>query len=184
LGKDRVGCGVLRDDADLVEWLVLDAVAGEHHGNVRRPPASCGQHTRGPIELRVERHPAAADFEPTRQEHESDRHELLGEQVGAQPGVTAVGSSSIRLLANNVRNAVIDIEGFERGYPATHAATNNVGADFFAALSIPLKAGREFTASDQRGAPRFALIEEAGDRRIFGDASPIGQRIRFHMSIP
>jgi predicted permease len=100
----------------------------------------------------------------------------IEEQVGAQPGVTAVGSSSIRLLANNVRNAVIDIEGFERGYPATHAATNNVGADFFAALSIPFKAGRDFTAADRLFAPRVAIVNESFVRKFNLGEGAIGSR--------
>jgi len=100
----------------------------------------------------------------------------IEEQVGAQPGVTAVGSSSIRLLANNVRNAVIDIEGFERGYPATHAATNNVGADFFAALSIPLNAGRDFTAADRLLAPRVAIVNESFLRKFNLGEAAIGSR--------
>ena len=90
----------------------------------------------------------------------------IEEQVGAQPGVTAVGSSSVRLLANNSVGAVIDIEGFERGYPATHAVTNNVAPGFFAALSIPLKEGRDFTAADRLLAPRVAIVNEAFVRKF------------------
>lgn len=100
----------------------------------------------------------------------------IEEQVGAQPGVTAVGSSSIRLLANNVRNAVIDIEGFERGYPATHAASNNVGAGFFAALSIPLLAGRDFTTADRLLAPRVAVVNESFVRKFNLGEEAIGTR--------
>jgi predicted permease len=100
----------------------------------------------------------------------------IEEQVGAQPGVTAVGSSSIRLLANNARNAVIDIEGFERGYPATHAATNDVGSRFFAALSIPLKVGRDFTAADRALAPRVAIVNESFVRKFNLGEQAIGTR--------
>lgn len=100
----------------------------------------------------------------------------IEEQLGAQPGVTAVGSSSIRLLANNLRGAVIDIEGFERGYPATSAVANDVGTGFFSALSIPLKAGRELMAADRLLAPRVAIVNESFVRKFnLGDRA-IGTR--------
>jgi predicted permease len=100
----------------------------------------------------------------------------LEEQLGAQPGVTAVASSSIRLLANNLQGAVIDIEGFERGYPATSAVANNVGTGFFAALSIPLKAGRDFTAADRLLAPRVAVVNESFVRKFNLGEGAIGTR--------
>jgi predicted permease len=97
----------------------------------------------------------------------------IEQELGARPGVTAVGSSSVALLANNVRNALIDIEGFERGYPATHTATSNIGPGFLDVLSIPLLAGRELTAADRLGAPRVALVNEAFVRKFdLGDRAP------------
>lgn len=105
-----------------------------------------------------------------------DVYAQIEEQVGAQPGVTAVGSSSIRLLARNSRGAVIDIEGFERGYPATYAAANDVGSAFFAALSIPLKAGRDFTAADRLLAPRVAIVNESFVRKFNLGEEAIGSR--------
>ncbi len=101
----------------------------------------------------------------------------IEERVAAQPGVTAVGTSSIRLLANNVLGAVIDIEGFERGYPATYAATNNIGSGFFTALSIPLLSGRAFTAADRIGTPRVAIVNEAFVRKFNLGEEAIGTRV-------
>ncbi len=103
----------------------------------------------------------------------------IEEQVGTQLGVTAVGSSSVRLLANSVSNSVIDIEGFERGYPATHSARNNVSSGLFAALSIPLLAGRDFTAADRLGASRVAIVNESFVRKFNLSANAIGTRFGF-----
>jgi putative ABC transport system permease protein len=97
-------------------------------------------------------------------------------QVGAQSGVTAVGSSSVRLLANNVSGAVIDIEGFERGYPTTRAVTNHVSSGFFTALSIPFKSGRDFTAADRLLSPRVAIVNESFVRKFNLGEQPIGTR--------
>lgn len=101
----------------------------------------------------------------------------IEEQLGAQPGVAAVGASSVRLLANNTQNGIIDIEGFERGYPATSTALNNVGTGFFSALSLPLKAGRLFTDADRIGAPRVAVVNEAFVRKFNLGEAAIGTRI-------
>ncbi|HMV47934.1 MAG TPA: ABC transporter permease, partial [Blastocatellia bacterium] len=49
----------------------------------------------------------------------------------------------------------------------------------FPALGVPLLRGREFTEHDREGAPPVAIIDEQLARRAFGDANPIGQRIRF-----
>ena len=100
----------------------------------------------------------------------------IEEQVGAEPGVRSVGSSSIRLLANNSRGAVIEIDGFERGYPATYAASNSVSSGFFAALSIPLERGRGFTAADRIGAPRVAVVNESFVRKFDLGDEAIGTR--------
>lgn len=101
----------------------------------------------------------------------------IEEQLGAQPGVEAVGASSVRLLANNVRGAAIDIEGFEPGYPATHTTLNDVGAGFFSALSLPLRAGRPFTEADRIGAPRVAVVNESFVRKFNLGEAAIGTRI-------
>lgn len=52
-----------------------------------------------------------------------------------------------------------------------------VGPDYFVTLQIPLPAGRDFTASDQAGAPRVAIVNEAMGRHYFGNANPIGHRV-------
>lgn len=47
-------------------------------------------------------------------------------------------------------------------------------------LGVPLLAGRGFLLSDNAGAPRVAVVDEAFARSYFGDpASAIGRRIRF-----
>jgi hypothetical protein len=59
-----------------------------------------------------------------------------------------------------------------------------VGAGYFDTAGIRLIAGRDFSPDDRRGAPRVAIIDEAGARRVFGDVSPIGQRFRYHQAVP
>ncbi len=55
----------------------------------------------------------------------------------------------------------------------------SVTPGFFAAMGIPLIRGRDFTEQDKEGAPPVAIIDEQLARRAFGDANPLGKRIRF-----
>jgi macrolide transport system ATP-binding/permease protein len=60
-----------------------------------------------------------------------------------------------------------------------------VGADYFATLSEPMLAGREFEERDQRsqadGSKTFSLpvvLNETAQRRLFGNENAIGKRVR------
>jgi predicted permease len=56
---------------------------------------------------------------------------------------------------------------------------NNVGPDYFRTMGIPILAGREFTASDRKGSPEVAIINENVSRRLFGDRNSVGHTFRF-----
>jgi putative ABC transport system permease protein len=59
--------------------------------------------------------------------------------------------------------------------PGTANSARTISPQYFAAMGIPLVAGRTFTADDQAGAPRVAIINEFMARQLFPDRSPIGQ---------
>jgi ABC-type antimicrobial peptide transport system permease subunit len=61
---------------------------------------------------------------------------------------------------------------------------NNVGADYFRAMSIPILAGREFLPSDRAGAPAVAVINENFARYLFPGVNPVGHSIRFPEGTP
>lgn len=52
-----------------------------------------------------------------------------------------------------------------------------VGPRFFETLGIPLLAGRDFRASDDRQAPRVVAINEAAAREFFPGRNALGQRL-------
>jgi predicted permease len=54
---------------------------------------------------------------------------------------------------------------------------NHVSPGFFAALRIPLYAGRDFTERDTMGAPRVAIVNEKFARHYFGDGPAVGRHI-------
>jgi predicted permease len=54
---------------------------------------------------------------------------------------------------------------------------NHVSPGFFAALKIPIDAGRDFTDSDSTGAPRVAIVNEKFARYYFSGRPAVGRRI-------
>ena len=113
-----------------------------------------------------------------------DRVEVAGfwasltEWVAAQPGVEAVGYVGVSPWnGGQTLPFVVD------GVPATVGGEAEYGYaaisdGYLAALGVPLREGRAFTAADRDGAPRVALVSESLARRLWPGRSPIGARVR------
>lgn len=106
--------------------------------------------------------------------------EVLG-RLRAVPGVRAASGVAYLGMGREPR-ALRDVAVLgrpeappgERPQAEFHAVT----ADFFRTLEIPLRAGRDFDATDTMDRPQVAIINDALARAAFGGASPLGQRIR------
>jgi putative ABC transport system permease protein len=59
-----------------------------------------------------------------------------------------------------------------------------VSPSYFAALGIPVVRGRAFSDLDRAGAEPVIMISESAARSIWGDADPIGKRVRFTPQAP
>ena len=100
------------------------------------------------------------------------------DEIAHAPGVIAVGAVTILPTHGSVGSAV-RVEGEpvdEANLPEIRYLA--VRRDFFKALRIPLKAGREFDASDAADGPKTILINEAAERRFFPRGDALGRRIR------
>ncbi len=76
-------------------------------------------------------------------------------------------------------NEAIQVEGYQpRAGESTVVNRNNVGPGYFRLLRIPLLAGREFDEHDEARSPRVLVVNQEFARRFFGDADPIGRRVR------
>ena len=106
-----------------------------------------------------------------------DLSRRLLERFQALPGVRAVGVSTHQPMGDTTRTRVT-IEGRESASGGDEFAhVNRVGGAFFAALGIPMRAGRAIGPQDEVGAPPAMAINEAFARVYFPDQDPLGRRV-------
>ena len=106
-------------------------------------------------------------------------NEELYSRFGSLPGVEAVSLAMDTPPAGELSMcSSIEIPGrpvdLEDGPPV---CLNFVGPRFFAALGIPVLAGREFEFSDDERAPQSVIISESVARRYFPGEDPIARQI-------
>jgi predicted permease len=104
--------------------------------------------------------------------------ERLVASARALPGVESVGLVS-RLPLNGGETWDFTIGGrppFDPGKSPT-GSIRWVGGDYFRTLGITLKSGRLFDASDDAGAPKVVIVNEALARMYFPGINPLGQVI-------
>jgi predicted permease len=107
-------------------------------------------------------------------------HDRITEALESHPGVVAVGQSALPLFGDFVFTVPIrSIDGKELPADNTRLAQRHpwIGPNFFAALGMPLIAGREFTASDTTAGGQVAVVNQAFLRRFDLGADAIGKRL-------
>jgi len=97
------------------------------------------------------------------------------------PGVVAAGSAVTLPIGGDDFGTGFVVEGRP---PLPAAQTPQAGYQivmpgYFAAMGIPLRAGRDFRASDNREAPPVVLVNETLAKRQWPGEDPIGRRVRF-----
>jgi predicted permease len=99
----------------------------------------------------------------------------IEERVSALSGVRAA-SFSIFTFNEGTWNNPIWVQGYLSGHRETDVHHNVVGTGYFAAMGIPLLAGRTFGAQDTATSARVGVIGETMARTLFPSGSPIGHR--------
>lgn len=101
-------------------------------------------------------------------------------RLRALPGVeSAAIASSVPLDIHGLPLASFTVEGRAREDDAPdQALANVVTPGYFAAMGIPLVAGRDFAELDDGTAPPQVVVNEEFVRRFLGGAEPIGRRLR------
>jgi len=102
----------------------------------------------------------------------------IEEELGTLPGVSAVTSAMVPLIARSSWSQPVRVEGFkaDENSPAS-SSLNAVGSDHFRAIGVPLLTGREFTDRDNAGGPKVAIVNETFARRFNLGANPVGKRM-------
>jgi predicted permease len=120
---------------------------------------------------------------PSEEKVRSVTSAALGE-LRALPGVEAASVARIvPLNGNSVRGDMVLAD--TNAQPALVRFHNNeVGPEYFRTMGIAILSGREFAASDGKGAPDVAILNENLARRLFGDKDPIGHTFRYPVPTP
>jgi putative ABC transport system permease protein len=72
----------------------------------------------------------------------------------------------------------VEVEGYTRRQDNDRgSAVDVVSAGYFSTLGVPILAGREILESDNAGAPKTCVINEAFAKKFFDGRSPIGKAI-------
>ena len=94
------------------------------------------------------------------------------------PGVTAVSTASRLPLAPDINLETVLVRGHHAaGDDGTPVDTVRVGADYFAAVGVPIIAGRAFTEDDVLRERKVAIVNETLARQYWPDGSAVGRQV-------
>jgi predicted permease len=111
-------------------------------------------------------------------------YDRLEAALAAEPGVTRAASAIIPLVADGGMGSQVSAPGFEWTPGADNFSVGNaVSPGFFATVSMPLLAGRDFTETDGPDAANVAIVNESFVRKFdLGDA--VGKHFSSVFMIP
>jgi predicted permease len=121
--------------------------------------------------------PSLSGYDTTRSKALFARYE--GE-LSSIPGVTAVTSSMVPILAGDNWGNSVSVEGFKKE-PDTDDGSqfNAVGPNYFTTFGVPLLAGRDFRTTDGATTAKVAIVNEAFAKKFNLGTQVVGK----HMSV-
>jgi len=108
--------------------------------------------------------------------------ERLLERLRQAPGIESAALANAISFDRGLFGTVFTIEGRSAPgtpRPAVNATYLGVSQEYFATMRTPAIEGRVFTSVDGANSPRVAVISRRLARAHWGDATPVGARIRF-----
>ena len=99
----------------------------------------------------------------------------LLEHLRQQPGLTNAGAISYLPMSGSNYGFIFYRE--ESPDRENVISVRHVGGEYFRAMQIPLRRGRDFTDRDDGRATPVAIINESTARHYFADADPLGRRL-------
>lgn len=104
-------------------------------------------------------------------------HDLL-ERLAALPGASGVAAGDGGPYSGSGWGTSIRVEGYQPGQQGFASSSREaISPGYFRALSIPLRAGREFT--DRDAAAEAVVVNEAFVKHYFPNQNPLGRRLGF-----
>jgi predicted permease len=100
-------------------------------------------------------------------------------RMEALPGVVSVGGTTRVPLGSTSVSTTVQIEG--RAVPAAELPEvqfRRAMHNYFPAMGIPIRRGRNFDQTDSATAPPVAVINETMARKLWANQDPIGQHVR------
>ena len=96
------------------------------------------------------------------------------------PGVTAVGATRDLPTRGNGEAIRPDNWGLPEARPGEKGQPQlaHISPEFFKAMGVPVRSGREFTTSDNAGAPVVVVVNETAARRFWPGENPVGKTLR------
>jgi putative ABC transport system permease protein len=99
------------------------------------------------------------------------------QEIAAVPGVTGVTQASAVPFGSGASSSPILVEGGDGTGRSTQQ--RRVGVNYFDVTRTPILAGRAFAGTDTASAELVAIVSRSAARRDFGDASPLGRKVRW-----
>jgi predicted permease len=101
-------------------------------------------------------------------------------EISALPGVVSASAAVTLPIGGDDFAAGVTIEGRPEVKPADQprAGMQIVMPGYFGTMGIPMRAGRDFTASDTRDAPPVVMVNETFARQHWPGDDPIGRRLK------
>jgi predicted permease len=126
---------------------------------------------------------AGFSLDPSLNNYKADRIRQLAEnlqqRVTAIPGVRSAAIGVNPVLADNQDVSSIVVEGYQpKDDENINPWIDFVSPGYFSTMGIPMLRGRDFTARDQTGAPKVAIVNEIFAHYFFKNENPIGHRFR------
>jgi predicted permease len=134
-----------------------------------------GFHTERLLTLSVDATPSRPDLQGA-----VNFYRELQDRLTSIGGIQSAAAAAEGPFSGSNSAGNITVEGYraaENEY--TGAAFSAVSPQYFQALGIPLRTGREFTVADAAGAPKVVVVNQAFVKKYFGSANPIGRRLMF-----
>jgi predicted permease len=104
------------------------------------------------------------------------------ERVKMLPGIKAAAIVNNLPLSGISSSLELDLRGPDGQSQPNSART--ISPEYFAAMGIPLIAGRTFTDSDRTGRPDVAIINEYLARHLFPNRNPLGEKLTAGSNAP